>query len=88
MELGRDSSLTYQFRYTFEDELGDEMTSASHASQTSKKEFRSDLSPPNPFQYTFGDKLEEEMTSAKREANLKNGVEKGLKPAISVSVYF
>ena len=33
------------------------MTSARHASQTSKMELASDPSPPNPFWYIFEDKL-------------------------------
>ena len=41
------------------------MTSAEHASQSSKIELGRDPSPPNEFRYTFEDKLEEEMTSAK-----------------------
>ena len=54
-----------QIRYTYEDKLEEDLTSAKHASQPSQMEFGRGPSPPNQFRYTFEDELEEEMTSAK-----------------------
>ena len=62
MDFGRDPSPPNQFRYTFEDQLDEEMTSADHASQISKMEFGRNPRPPNQFRYPFEDKIDKEMT--------------------------
>ena len=56
MEFGSGPNPPNQFRYTFRNRIVEKMTSAKHASQTSKMEIELGTSLPNQFRYTIGDK--------------------------------
>ena len=49
MEFGRDPNPLNQFRYTFENKLEKEMTSAKHASQATKIELGRAQARPKDF---------------------------------------
>ena len=78
MEFERDPSAPYQFRYTFEDALDEEIISANQASHKSKMELGRDPSSPNQFRHTFEDNLQKGNDQRHaREPNLENGVLQG-----------